>query len=194
MSIVRADDATNPGGPPGAPPGAPSTGEGLGERAPVFEAVIAPHRSLTRRGILTLLAVLVLASSAIAVRFWFIGAWPVIAFSGVEVLLAALLLLINCRRAAARELIHLSAVAITVTQTDHYGRRRVFSLPSAWVQVHLESMNNHGFRLLLSSHGRGREVGTFLHDPEKLSLFKALRDALHALRHPQFDNPQLREG
>jgi uncharacterized membrane protein len=165
-----------------------------GKPEPVFEALIVPHRSLSRRGTLILSAVLALCSAGIAVRFWFLGAWPVIAFSGVEVALATLLLSINFRHARARELIRLSSAEITVVQTDHRGRRRSFSFPSAWLQIRLETTGNQDSRLLLRSHGRGREVAAFLHAPAKLSLFEALRDALHRLRQPRFDNEQLREG
>jgi uncharacterized membrane protein len=161
---------------------------------PVFEALIVPHRSLSRRGVLILSAVMALSSAAIAARFWWLGAWPVIAFSGVEVSLAALLLSVNLRHARAREFISLSAAEITVVQTDHRGRRRSFSLPSAWLQIRLESIGTRDARLLLRSRGRGREVAAFLHPPAKLSLFEALRDALHGIREPRFDNQQLRQG
>jgi len=165
-----------------------------GQPEPVFEALIVPHRSLDRRGALILGAVMALSSAAIAFRFWLIGAWPVIAFSGVEFSLAALLLSANLRHARARELIRLDAAEITVVQTDHRGRHRSFSLPSAWLQIRLETIGSCGSRLLLRSHGRGREVAAFLHTPAKLSLCEALRDALRRIRQPHFDNEQLRKG
>lgn len=155
---------------------------------PVFEAVIVPHRSLGRRGSLLLVSAIGLCSAGIALRFWFIGAWPVMAFSGVEVVLVVSLLAMNFRHARAHELITLNPAEITVVQTDHRGRRQSFSLPSAWLQVTLETPDDRGCRLLLRSHGRGREVGALLHTPEKQSLFEALRDALHRLRQPNFDN------
>ena len=48
-------------------------------------------------------------------------------------------------------------------------------------------------RVIVSSHGRNCEVGAFLHEPDKLSLFDALNDAVHRVRNPRFDNPQLRD-
>lgn len=163
------------------------------EARPVFEALLAPHRSLSSRGSLILLAAIAISSACVALRFWFLRAWPVIAFSGGEVVLVVLLLTINIRQARAREVIRLSAAEITVIQTDHHGRRRSFSLPSAWLQIRLETRDDHASRLLLRSYGRGREVAAFLHDPEKLSLFEGLRDALHHVRQPRFDNQQLHE-
>jgi uncharacterized membrane protein len=161
--------------------------------APVFEALIVPYRSLTRKGVAAVVAVLSVLSVAMAVRFWLLGAWPVAGFSLIELPLASVLLAINVRRARASELIMLDAVALTVIRTDPAGRRQRVSLPAAWLRVDLDA-GRGASRVVLSSHGRDCEVGAFLHEPDKLSLFDALRDALHRLRHPRFDNPQLREG
>ena len=161
-------------------------------QAPVFEAFIVPHRSLTRKGVLVVVGVFAVLTAAMALRFCLIGAWPVVVFSGVEVPLMVLMLTINLRRARASELIMLSAQAVTVVRTDPTGRRQQASLPSAWLRVELDP--GRGIpRVMLSSHGRGWEVGGFLHEAEKRSLFAALSDALHGLRNPRFDNPQLRE-
>src|SRR5690349_10370078 len=73
------------------------------DSAPVFEAVIVPHRSLTRRGVVTLIAVLATLCGLVGLRFWLIGAWPVACFGVVEIGLAAFLLLLNARRARAAE-------------------------------------------------------------------------------------------
>ena len=161
--------------------------------APVFEALIVPYRSLTRKGVTIVIGSLMALSAAVALRFWLWGAWPVVLFSLFDVPLVGLLLAINMRRARASELIMLSAQELTVTRTDPAGRQKQISMPSAWLRVDLES--GHGIpRLLVRSHGRGYEVGAFLHEPDKRSLFEALREALHQARNPHFDNPQLREG
>ena len=160
--------------------------------APVFEALIVPHRSLTRKGVMTVIAVLTVFSAAVALRFLLLGAWPVAAFSLLEIPLVCGLLAVNVRRARASELIMLTAQEITVIQTDPAGRRKQMSLPSAWLRVQLDA--GRGIpRVMLSSHGRDCEVGAFLHEPDRLSLFDALRDAVHGVRNPRFDNPQLRD-
>jgi uncharacterized membrane protein len=160
--------------------------------APVFEALIVPHRSLTPKGVLVVAAAMLASSAAVAMRFWLLGAWPVAAFSLVEVPLIALLLAINLRWARASELIMLNEQALTVVRTDPAGRREQVSLPSAWLRVDIEARGGMP-RVMLRSCGRGCEVGSFLHEPEKRSLFEALSDALHGVRNPRFDNPQLRD-
>jgi uncharacterized membrane protein len=162
-------------------------------QAPVFEALIVPHRSLTRKGVVAVVAGLMVLSAAVAVRFLLLGAWPVAAFSLLEVPLAGLLLAINLRDARASELIMLDAKDLTVIRTDPAGRRKRVSLLAAWLRVDLDAGRGTP-RVMLRSHGLGCEVGAFLHEPDKLSLFDALTDAVDRVRNPRFDNPQLRDG
>lgn len=159
---------------------------------PVFEALIVPHRSLTRKGVRIVVIVMAVLSASIGFRFWLWGAWPVALFSCLEIPLLTLLLALNQRRAHASELIMLDTLSITVIRTDPAGRRKKESLPAAWLRIDLDSTKGVS-RVLLSSHGRGCEVGAFLHEPDRLSLFEALRGALNRIRNPRFDNPQLRE-
>ena len=159
--------------------------------APVFEALIVPHRSLTRGGVVALTGALMLSSMAIALRFGLLGAWPVAAFSLLEMPLVVVLLALNLRQKRASELIMLTADELTVISTDAAGRRRQISLPAGWLRVDLD-LDRGIPHVVLSSHGRRCEVGAFLHEPNKVSLFEALREALHRARNPRFDNAQLR--
>jgi uncharacterized membrane protein len=161
--------------------------------APVFEALIAPHRSLTRKGVVMVVAAMMVLSAAVSLRCWLLGAWPVVALSLVDVPLMILLLTINLRQARASELIMLNAEEFTVIRTDPAGRRKQVSLPSAWLRVDLD-IGRGVSRVMLSSHGRNCEVGGFLHEAEKLSLFEALSEALRRVKYPRFDNPQLRDN
>ncbi len=160
-------------------------------QAPVFEALIVPYRSLSRKGVVIVVAILSILTAAVGLRFWLLGAWPVVAFSLIEVPFVVLLLAINIRRARASELIMLDTQELKVTRTDPSGRRSQVSLPSAWLRIDLEAGKGIP-HVMLSSHGRGCEIGAFLHEPDKLSLFEALRDALYRVKNPCFDNPQLR--
>jgi uncharacterized membrane protein len=162
--------------------------------APVlFETLIVPYRSLTAKGVLAVIAVFVILSSAIALRFWIMGAWPVVACCFIDLPLLAVLLLINVRRARARELIMLDTAQLTVIRTNPDGRRKQVSLPAAWLRIDLDAGKGVP-RIVARSHGRGCEVGAFLHEPEKTLLYEALTSALHQARNPRFDNPQLQES
>ena len=145
---------------------------------------------MNRKGTAIVVGVLSALTAAVALRFWLLGAWPVVLFSLVEVPFVILLLSINLRRARASELIMLDSQELKVTRTDPRGRRKEDTLPAAWLRVDLEPGKGIP-RVMLSSHGRGCEVGAFLHEPERISLFEALRDALYRIRNPRFENPQL---
>ena len=158
----------------------------------LFEAVIVPHRSLSRRGLIILLAVIGLFCAVIALRFWLIGAWPVIGFSVIEVGLAMLLLGVNARRARACELVLLTEDSLQVVRTDARGRRQHRQINAAWLNVVLEEAHGRVPRLLLVARNLREEIGAALGEAEKRDLAAALGTALHRTRNPRFDNPQLR--
>ncbi len=160
-------------------------------QATVFEAFIVPHRSLSPRGVGALIVVLMVLLALVALRCWLLGAWPVVICSLLEVPLVALLLAINIHRARASELILLNTQELTVTQVDPKGRRISFSMPTAWLRVDHENAKGAS-RIFIKSRGAAREIGAFLHEAEKQSLARALGEALHGVKHPWFDNPQLR--
>src|SRR5690349_7100658 len=155
--------------------------------APVFEALIVPYRSMTRRGVTYLAATIGMISLGVGVRFLLLGAWPVMLFSLLEIPVLGVLLALHLRDARVSELILLDQRQITVTRTDAGGRQTSFSLPAAWLRVSLEE--DHGAsHVILTSHGRGHEIGGFLHEPDKASFYDALQRAMHDVRHPVFDN------
>lgn len=158
-----------------------------------FEALIVPHRSLSRRGVRLLSAVLVGLTGLIALRFWFLGAWPVMAISGPEIALALFLLHLNARRGRASELVLLHDDTLCITRTDAAGKRQQVTLPTAWLNLTLVEAPGRVPRLLLRNRAVCEEIGRTLGEAEKRDLAGALGTALHDVRNPSFDNPQLRE-
>jgi uncharacterized membrane protein len=164
--------------------------DGQGSPA-LFEAVIVPHRSLSRRGVAVLVVALSLLCFLIGLRCLLLGAWPVICFSAAEVGLAVSLIWLNVRRARAVELVVLSEDGVRIARTDMHGRRTEKTLSADWLNVVLEEEPGRVPALLLSARGRKEEIGTVLGEPEKRDLAAALSAALYRMRHPRFDNPQL---
>ena len=80
--------------------------------AALFEAVIVPHRSLSRRalnGLILAIAVLCCINASIFIH---LGAWPVGGFTGVELLLAAFLFRLNAHAARGSEMVLLSPAGL----------------------------------------------------------------------------------
>jgi uncharacterized membrane protein len=162
------------------------------ETQSVFEASMSPHRSLTYKGARAIIVALSGFSSLLALRFWLLGAWPVVLFSFIDVPLVALMLALNFRGARATESLILTEQTLTITRCDARGRRQTSVIPTAWLQLNL--VNSSGAsRILFAHRGRRYEVGSFLHEPEKVALHDALKQALYTVKNPVFDNPQLRE-
>jgi uncharacterized membrane protein len=160
--------------------------------ATVFEALIVPHRSLSPRGLAILMTVIGALCALIVLRFWLIGAWPVAGFGVVEIGLAIFLLRLNANRARARELILLSEQALRIVRTDQHGRREERVLATGWLNAVIEEPAGKVPRLLLVARGVREEIATTLGEVEKRDLWVALREALHRLHNPTFDNAQLR--
>ena len=129
----------------------------------------------------------------IGVRFWLLGAWPVLPFSALEVGLVVMMLRVNARQARGSELILLSETELRIVRTEPSGQRREKVLPSGWLNVWLEERDGRVPRLLLTRYGMHEEIGRALGEAEKRDLAACLSRALHRARNPLFDNPQLRE-
>ena len=129
----------------------------------------------------------------VSLRFWMLGAWPVLPFSVIEVGLVLLMLHLNTRQARASELVLLSETELRIVRTEPNGQRRETVLPSGWLSISLHERDGRVPRLVLSRHGVNEEIGRALGEVEKRDLAASLTRALHRARNPVFDNPQLRE-
>lgn len=113
--------------------------------------------------------------------FWFAGAWPVMGFMGLDVLLVWLALRWNNRQALRSENVTLTANELQLCRFDPEGRlleKLVF--PRGFVQVDFERDEERELvgRLFLRSRGRAYELGSFLGANERLALARSLDKAL----------------
>ncbi len=162
--------------------------------ATLFEAKLRPHRSLSLRGLYIVLGFLGTISLGVTTLFWYLGAWPIAGFNGGEMLAAAALLRAHARSRREREVLLLSESGMRVLFYDQNGGTRERHLPGGWLNVVIEERRGRVPGLLLTTHGRRFEVARMLGEDEKRDLAKALRDVLHRMRNPVFDNPQLGEA
>jgi len=70
-------------------------------------------------------------------------------------------------------------------------RRTETQLPAAWLNIILEDRPGRVPALYAATRGRREEMARVLGEPEKRDLAQALQQAIHSMRHPEFDNPQL---
>ena len=150
----------------------------------LFSAVLTPHRSLGRTGFVVLMCLIGGISFVAGLVFFIAGAWPVMGFFGLDVLLVYIAFKVSYRSAAAYEQVTMTASTLTVRKVSHRGRVAEWTLNPVWVRLHREKTNEEfGIeRLFLISHGKRLPVATFLGPAEKASFANALSAALGEAR------------
>jgi len=154
-----------------------------------FDAVLTPHRSLSKPGFALLMSAIALAGFGMGLAFMLVGAWPVFGFCGLEIALFYLFFRLNYRSGRLFERVTLSAALLTVERHDVRGRVSRWAFQPYWVRVGMDDPPRHESRLTLSSHGRTLTIGSFLSPGERLDFAHALRTALAASRAPAMDDP-----
>ena len=156
----------------------------------LFSARLTPHRSLNRTGFLVLMAFITVISFAAGVAFWWIGAWPVFGFFGLDVLVIYWAFRINFRSARAIEEISVTPSELRVRRVSHRGHVMEWVLNPLWVQLDQKTHAEFGIeRLYLVSRGRRVSIGSFLGPDEKASFAKALLAALQSAKRGITYNP-----
>jgi uncharacterized membrane protein len=147
---------------------------------PIFSVTIAPHRSLSPFGFSILLGAVAAMNLAVGFFFWYLGAWPVIGFMGVDVALIYLAFRWSYRRAQRHEVLLVTA---TDLQLSRFAENRLIerlSFPRGFVHVDMEHDDDRELvgRLYLRSRGHAHEIASFLGGHERLALAEALNRAL----------------
>jgi uncharacterized membrane protein len=156
----------------------PSTPEPAASARPSFDVVLRPHRSLSPVGFAVIMSILAIWSFVGGLVFWLKGAWPVIGFLGIDIVLVYWAFRASYGQGRAAERLCLSDGTLTVWRMDKRGAEERFAFPSYWLRVTLEEDRNGPGQLLLSSHGRHLAVGAFLAPDERADLARELSAAL----------------
>lgn len=145
----------------------------------VFRAVLTPHRSLGRRGFIVVMAVATVGSALVSLPFVLAGAWPVVGFFGLDVLLLYLAFRASYRSARASEVVVLTHLELMVRKISHWGRRQEWRFNPLWVRLHREVDEDYGLQRLAVVHrGTMLDVGGFLPTSERESFADAFGKAL----------------
>lgn len=137
---------------------------------------IWPYRSLTQRGFALVMVALGTLAFCIGLGFFLMGAWPVIGFLGLELLVVWFAFKMNYRAAKRRQ--HLTATSrqLTIENVSPAGDCQTTEVPTAWAQVELtprdepEMRSRQRQKIVVRSHGQATEIGGFLHPAEMPKL------------------------
>jgi|KBSSwiStaDraftv2_1062776.scaffolds.fasta_scaffold791853_2 uncharacterized membrane protein len=155
--------------------------------APVlFDAVLMPHRSLSPHGFQWLITALICANLLIGIPLWLIGAWPVVGFMGLDVLLVYWLFSLSYRSGRLRETLTLTERSLQVRRISPEGDMKSWQLDPYWLRVEMDDPPQHESRLTLISRSVRLIIGRFLVPEERLEVAQALRTAVTDLRQRRF--------
>jgi uncharacterized membrane protein len=145
----------------------------------IFSAVITPHRSLSNVGFVLVMTLIGCISFTGGMFFFLIGAWPVVGFLGLDVLLVYWAFRANYRAALAFEEISVTGSELKLRRVSHRGKIAEWTFNPLWTQLDREIHEDYGLlRLFLVSRGRRHPIAAFLAPSERESFATALAGAL----------------
>ncbi|KCZ50718.1 DUF2244 domain-containing protein [Hyphomonas pacifica] len=147
-----------------------------------MDAVLRPNRSLSQRGFTIVMAIVGGVSFLTGMAFISMGAIPVIGFFGLDALAFYLAFRLSFKRQQEETHIRISAREMCLTHTKADGSRKEAKLPTAFARVELDEPLTPNSWLRIEYGKTAYIIGRFLTLPERKSLAKALRAALHEAR------------
>lgn len=146
--------------------------------------VARPNCSLSAAGRRLFFVITATVSSTIAFVFSWVGAWPVVPFTGLELMLLWWALRRTGACANDVDTILLEPGLLTI-ETRRGVRVEHHEFQPYWARLQYVRPPGHGkHRLLIRSHGRTVEVGSLLNEEQKMALANALRYDLAAAQSP----------
>jgi uncharacterized membrane protein len=147
--------------------------------APVFAAVIQPHRSLDPRGFRILMILCCLASAAASIPFIVLGFWPVAGFFALDLLVLYIAFQLNFRTGRSFEEVVLTPIELLFRRVSHRGERREWRFNPLWTKIDRQEDEEFGLqRLSLVSRGEQVVIARELSPPERESFAEAFGKAL----------------
>jgi uncharacterized membrane protein len=148
----------------------------------LMDAVIAPNRALSPRGLIVLLAILGTMNAGLALVFIAMGAGPVVAFLGLDLAAVIVAFAVSNRRARDQERVRVSAAEIRVTRRARGGDLTVWASPTAFTRVVFLDEEDGAGEVRLRLSDRETPVAAALSRPERLAFVAALESAIRRAR------------
>lgn len=138
-----------------------------------MDAVLTPHRSLSRRGFLYLVPAFAAVNAIVAAYFLAQGAWPVLIFNAMDVVLLIVALRWNFHDARVVEQVRVGADCVHVMRRSPRGHLAHWVVNPFWARAAVGAGGVH-----IAAGKRVVYVGAFLSPRERTDFANALRAAL----------------
>lgn len=130
-------------------------------------------------------------SFLVGLGFWAIGAWPVIGFFGLDVLLIYLAFKVNFVAGLREcETIRITANEVVISRTCYRGHIGWWSVSPAFAQVQIDELNEYEAHVHLRAGGTSVPLATCLSPKERLDFADALQSALNQARNERYPGQQ----
>ena len=150
-----------------------------GERL-YFDAEVRPNRSLPNPGFLALMIAIGALSFTAGIAFMLMGAWPVLGFFGLDVLLVWLAFRCSYREGRRLETIQVTPREIRVARRSPFGHLTAFRIPAAFTRVEIVGRGEPDVQTRLAHAGKHLIIGAMLAPKEREALAEALHAAVQA--------------
>jgi len=147
-----------------------------------FKAVLTPHRSLSPTGFVVMMAAIGFVSFVAGLAFLVMGAWPVIGFLGLDVLLIYWAFRQNYRDGRAAETIEVTTSKVILTRIDPAGHETTMDFNTYWVRLALDERSDGRSHLSFILRGEKTQIADFLSDHERREFAEVLDCELAAAR------------
>jgi uncharacterized membrane protein len=154
------------------------------EARPLFAATLTPHRSLSRRGLRYVVVAVAVGASLPGMIFFSLGAWPVVGFMGLDVLLVWWALSSSMRDGKRFEKVTLWPDELEIKRVSSRGKEELLTFNPYFVKLVIDrDYNERTTAIHLRTRDDDTEIGAFLHADDKASFAKAFGTALKRARH-----------
>jgi uncharacterized membrane protein len=147
--------------------------------SPGYRFVLSPNCSISWHELLLFYIITSLLALAIGLFFTLQGLWLVLPFSGIEIAALGICLYLTSRKVYRREVITLYRDRTRI-EKGLYQAEQSWEFETPWIRLREENSGlfKAGRKLVLGSHGKYVEVGSFLDDLEKERLAFQLKDCI----------------
>ncbi len=143
---------------------------------------LLPYRSLSKRGFRNLMFIVCFVFFSIGMYFWYIGAWPVFGFLGLDVLLLYYAFKINYKSGEIFETIKIIRENLLITRNFPSGKKQTWNLEPYWTKVEILNPGRHQHNLVIKSRNKVVLLGSFLNYDDKKKLLNQIESALKLLK------------
>ncbi len=152
-----------------------------------YRVILKPHRSMTPSLFFAFMLTISAVSFVAGTVFALMGAWPILGFFGLDVLLIYVAFKVNFRAARAYEAIEVTRDDLTVERVKANGRREsMIRLSPTWARLEANELPDESVELALASHGRRVPIARHLGSDQRRSFAKELSAALRLVKEPEW--------